>query len=147
MFTARVHDIKIAKTGRVFSNLKHGIAIFVIACDFIAKHLSKPASRTLKYFEPIVQYLKVEKCFCFCSHRQSFNYEIDAIAFRARQFYWGIVAILVSNFRTDAGASTTSKVLLIMATLAAVIGFAAIALMPAFHSQFFGILLLFIFII
>ena len=131
----------------IFQNSKHGIAILVIACDFIAEYLGKPASRALKYFEPIVQYLKVEKCFCFCSHRQCFNYEIDAIAFCARQFYGGIVAILVSNFRTDDGASATSKVLLIMATPAAVAGFTAIALMPGFHSKFFGMLLLLIFII
>jgi len=33
---------------------KHGIAICVIACDFIAEHLGKPASCALKYFEPII---------------------------------------------------------------------------------------------
>jgi hypothetical protein len=120
----------------LFPPSKHGIAIFVIACDFIAEHLGKPASRALKYFEPIVQYLKVKECFCFCSHRERFNYEIDVIAFRARQFYWGIFAILVSNFGTDTGGSTTSKVL----TMAAVIGFAAIARMLAVHAIIISII-------
>lgn len=114
--------------------------------------MSKSASGALKYFEPIVQYFKIEKCFCFCSHCQSFNYELDNIAFRARQFYWGSVcAILVSNYRTDTVGSTTSKVfltmaMLAMATLAAIVGFAT-TLMSGFHSKFFGIELLFIFII
>jgi hypothetical protein len=38
-----------------------GIAIFAVARDFIAKHLSKSACNALKHFETVVQNLHAEK--------------------------------------------------------------------------------------
>jgi hypothetical protein len=38
-----------------------GVAIFAVARDFIAKHLSKSACNALKHFETVVQNLHAEK--------------------------------------------------------------------------------------
>ena len=116
---------------------KHGVAFFVIARDFIAIHLSKPASSALKYFEPIVQYLKIEKCFCVCAHRQCFCYELGAIiAFRARQCDWSVIPLCVFNCRRNVKVGSTAAKLLLATTLGAFTAKAAIAT-PTFHFSLF----------